>query len=189
MEAAKAVFAAHGIQGASMRRIAQAAGATTGGIYSQYDSKQALYADVLSDSMAVLTARLETVRGAAPEGARLEAVLRTIFEFYRERPGDFDLSFYLFGGAEPGSLGRELDRRLNAQMRGVIELVAAVMAEEGHGGGESAFPAAVGTMTHLFGLVLMFKTGRLRALRQDPMDLLAIHMNDLARRRGAGEDN
>lgn len=189
LDAARAVFAEHGIAGASLRKIAQAAGATTGGIYSHYESRQALYADVLWDSMAALTERLEAARDAAPPGARLAVVLETVFAFYRERPNDFDLSFYLFGGGGPGSLGKDLDRRLNDQMRGVIELVAEVMAAEGYAPEAEAFPRAVATMAHLFGLVLMFKTGRLKALKQDPRALLAIHIRDLERARsGQGED-
>lgn len=189
IDAAKAVFARHGIEGTSLRKIAQAAGATTGAIFSHYRSKQELYADVLCDSMATLTRELEAARDTAKAGRQAEQVLVTVLAFYQARPNDFDLSFYLFGGTEPGTLGRELDRRLNGQMQGVIALVGAVLAEDSLAPAADSFRYGVAAMAHVFGVTLMFKTGRLKALRQDPRELIAIYVRSLVRQSGSnGED-
>lgn len=49
LDAAEAVFAELGFAGASMARIAERAGVSTGNIYRYFDSKEALYEAVVSD--------------------------------------------------------------------------------------------------------------------------------------------
>lgn len=176
IEAAKTVFARHGIRAASLRKIAEAAGATTGAIFTYYDSKSGLYADVLCDSMAALSDRIQVVRAAHPRGERGAAVLHTVLDFYQERPHDFDLSFYLFHGQQPAGLGRELDRKLNVQMRQIIEQVADTLTGDGIDAGQEVFTLGLSAMAHVFGVVLMAKTGRLRTLRQDPHELLDLYV-------------
>src|SRR3954471_3812383 len=102
-DAAKDVFTREGIDGASLRAIAKQAGYTTGAIYVHYATKEELYADVLGESLDALLAQLEPARGDASE------VLHALLGFYRDRPHDFDLSFYLFGGTRPVGLNAELD--------------------------------------------------------------------------------
>jgi AcrR family transcriptional regulator len=167
-DAAKGVFAEHGIDGASLRAIAKAAGYTTGAIYVHFATKEELYADVLRESLHALVTELEAARGTPG------AVLRTLLDFYRERPQDFDLSFYLFGGTRPVGLNPELDRELNARMSEIVELVG-----EGLGSPAQARHAGTAATSYVFGLLLMLRTGRLRILGQDADALLDTYISTL----------
>ena len=51
LAAARRVFADQGLEGASLRAIAKAAGYTHGALYFYYASKEAIYADLLAGSL------------------------------------------------------------------------------------------------------------------------------------------
>jgi len=67
LDAARAVFAEQGLEGASVRVIAKRAGYTAGAIYSYFPSKEAIYAELLRESLAGCrrrwTARVARARG------------------------------------------------------------------------------------------------------------------------------
>src|SRR5437870_13866974 len=52
LRAARDEFAEQGLEGATMRGIAVRAGCTTGAIYQLFDSKEAIYAELLKQSLA-----------------------------------------------------------------------------------------------------------------------------------------
>src|ERR1700754_5311680 len=56
LDAARKVFEAEGLDGASLRAIAAAAGYTPAALYFHFDSKEAIYAEVLRASLAKLGA-------------------------------------------------------------------------------------------------------------------------------------
>jgi AcrR family transcriptional regulator len=167
-EAAKEVFAHKGIEAASLRSIAKVAGCTTGAIYVHFDTKEELYADVLRESLQTLVRELEAVRGAPRQ------VLRTLLDFYRERPPDFDLSFYLYGGTRPAGLNADLNAELNARMAQIVEMVG-----EGLGPPERARHLGAAATTYVFGLLLMLRTGRLHVLGEDADTLLDTYIATL----------
>src|SRR3979409_1246496 len=67
MDAARQVFEAEGLDGASLRAIATAAGYTPAALYFHFESKEAIYAQVLRGSLVNL--------GQAVERAPLQARL------------------------------------------------------------------------------------------------------------------
>src|SRR5271154_4577611 len=122
LNAARKVFEAEGLDGASLRAIAAAAGYTPAALYFHFDSKEAIYAQVLQDSLANLR---EAVAAAVADtrnpAERLRAVAMAFFSFYAENPRDLDLGFYLFrGGMRPKGLGRERDKQLNAGLAAAL---------------------------------------------------------------------
>src|SRR5215471_3718703 len=54
LDAARKVFEAEGLDGASLRAIAAAAGYTPAALYFHFDSKEAIYAELLRSSLANL---------------------------------------------------------------------------------------------------------------------------------------
>src|SRR5512143_4120591 len=54
LDAARAVFETEGLDGASLRAIAVAAGYTPAALYFHFDSKEAIYAEVLRASLVSL---------------------------------------------------------------------------------------------------------------------------------------
>jgi AcrR family transcriptional regulator len=175
-EAAKGLFARGGIAGASVREIAKAAGYTTGAIYTYYDSKEEIYADILRESLDSLQLELQQAHRAGRARDRTGAALTAMFQFYVDRPHDFDLSFYLFGGARPVGLGPELNQQLNERLGSVFDELVRAFVADGLADARHARRSAIAAGASLFGLVLMMKTGRLRVLGEDPKRVLATQI-------------
>ena len=113
LDAAKQIFAEEGLEGASLRAIAVRAGYTPAALYFYFESKEAIYAEVLKASLASLGEAVhEAVAQTRTAAQRLKAAAMGFFRFYTENPRDLDLGFYLFrGGMKPAGLGRARDER------------------------------------------------------------------------------
>src|SRR6185369_8074987 len=135
LDAARKVFEAEGLEGASLRAIAAAAGYTPAALYFHFDSKEAIYAEVLRESLARLGETVEgAVASAKTPAQRLRAAAMGFFGFYAENPGDLDLGFYLFrGGMKPKGLGRARDEALNAALAAALHPIATAAADLGAG--------------------------------------------------------
>jgi AcrR family transcriptional regulator len=171
-DAAKRVFVEVGLHGASVREIAKAAGYTTGAIYAQYESKEEVYADILRESLTDMANAVERAAAAAPVGRKGAAALRAWFEFFRDRPAEYDLGFYLYGGAKPAGVGKELNRELNVRLKRVYAAAADALEADGLVKTAEKHEKAVAGASWMFGVLLMMRTGRLRILSVDPEQLL-----------------
>src|SRR5215813_14620979 len=97
LEAARKVFETEGLDGASLRAIATAAGYTPAALYFHFDSKEAIYAEVLRDSLASLGGAVDkAVASARGPKQKLRAAAMAFFRYYADNPRDLDLGFYLF---------------------------------------------------------------------------------------------
>src|SRR4051794_6130191 len=87
LDAAREVFAAEGLEGASLRAVATRAGYTPAALYFHFPSKEAIYADVLQASLGSLEEHVHgavaKARGAA---AQLRAAAMAFFQFYADNP-------------------------------------------------------------------------------------------------------
>src|SRR5204863_3426404 len=85
LDAARKVFAADGLDGASLRAIAAAAGYTPAALYFHFESKEAIYAEVLRASLANLGQGVERAisRAKAPAD-RLRAAAMAFFRYYAD---------------------------------------------------------------------------------------------------------
>lgn len=163
LDAARRVFEADGLDGASLRAIAAAAGYTPAALYFHFASKEAIYAEVLQESLARLGNAVSAaiVRARTP-GARLRAAALAFFRYYADNPRDLDLGFYLFrGGMKPHGLGRERDESLNAALEAAL-LPIADAAEALGAARDEARLLMVDTFAHAAGLLLLAHTGRIR---------------------------
>ena len=99
LAAAKQVFADEGLEGASLRAIAVRAGYTPAALYFHFESKEAIYAEVLKASLTSLGAAVDrAVAQTRTSAQKLKAAAMSFFRFYAENPQDLDLGFYLFRG-------------------------------------------------------------------------------------------
>lgn len=182
LDAARAVFEEHGIEGASMREIAKRAGYTPGAIYSYFDSKEAIYGALLGESLDRLNAAVGSAQSenASPAGL-LKAKALGWFGFYAENPRELDLGFYLVHGLAPRGLTSELNQRLNARLHQALQpceeaLVAAGLDAESAGRENTALFA------HGVGLLLLQHTGRIRMFKQDAKALFNHYLAGLLAR-------
>src|SRR5213595_837390 len=97
LDAARKVFEADGLDGASLRAIAGAAGYTPAALYFHFESKEAIYAIVLRDSLANLGEAVgRAISRTKSPADRLRAAAMAFFRYYADKPRDLDLGFYLF---------------------------------------------------------------------------------------------
>lgn len=163
LAAAKEVFAEHGLEGASLRAVAGYAGYTPAALYFHFESKEALYAEVLHQSLERLAAFVETATTSITDDAeRLSAAAMAFYVFYRENPRDLDLGFYLFrGGMKPAGLGHGRDSQLNGALEAALLPIA--QAAKAMGADETAAKMLmVDCFAHATGLLLLLHTGRIR---------------------------
>jgi AcrR family transcriptional regulator len=163
LEAARKVFEAEGLDGASLRAIAAAAGYTPAALYFHFESKEAIYAEVLRSSLANLGQAVTrvTARTKTPTD-RLRAAAMAFLRYYADNPRDLDLGFYLFrGGMKPRGLGKEHDKVLNAALELALHPIADAAQALGAQPDEAKL-VMVDTFAHAAGLLLLAHTGRIR---------------------------
>ena len=188
LDAARQVFEADGLDGASLRAIAAQAGYTAAALYFYYDSKEAIYADVLRASLASLGAAVQkaTARATAPQD-RLRAAAMAFFRFYAENPGDLDLGFYLFrGGMKPKGLGRERDVMLNGALGAALQPIAEAAIALG-AGKEEANLLMVDAFAHAAGLLLLAHTGRIRMFGASAPKLMERYIDGMIGKLAGGK--
>ena len=163
MQAARRVFEAEGLDGASLRAIAMAAGYTPAALYFHFASKEAIYAEVLRESLIRLGKAVTRAVGRAKSPAeRLKAAAIAFFRYYDDNPRDLDLGFYLFrGGMKPHGLGRERDEILNRALEMALRPISEAAENLGAGRDESRLLVA-DIFAHAAGLLLLAHTGRIR---------------------------
>lgn len=179
LDAARQVFLAEGLDGASLRAIALAAGYTPAALYFHFDSKEAIYAEVLQDSLAQLGQRVAAaVAPAAGAAERLNAAAMAFFDFYAENPRDLDLGFYLLrGGMRPQGLGRARDEALNAGLAAALQPIAAAAVDLG-ATEDAAKLLMVDVFAHAAGLLLLAHTKRIQMFGASAPDLMARYVAD-----------
>lgn len=179
LRAAREVFEAEGLEGASLRAIAARAGYTPAALYFHFDSKEAIYAEVLQASLASLGRAVnEAVAKAKEPEARLRAAAMAFFRFYAENPRDLDLGFYLFrGGMKPAGLGRERDEALNAALEEALRPVAEAAEALGASQIESNL-LMVDVFAHAAGLLLLLHTGRIQMFGASASAQMEAHVRD-----------
>ena len=162
LDAARKVFEAEGLDGASLRAIAAGAGYTPAALYFHFESKEAIYAEVLRDSLTNLGQAVSRAASRAKAPAdQLRAAATAFFRYYADNPRDLDLGFYLFrGGMKPQGLGKERDSRLNAALESALQPIADAARALGARPEE-----AKSLMADIFAhaaLLLLAHTGRIR---------------------------
>lgn len=187
LDAARDVFAQEGLEGASLRAIAMRAGYAPAALYFHFDSKEAIYAEVLRGSLAALGDQVgQAVSGAAKPTARLRAAAMAFFQFYAENPGDLDLGFYLFrGGMKPKGLGHERDEDLNRALASALHPIAEAATELGASDTDSEH-LVVDTFAHATGLLLLLHTGRIRMFDASAVDRMEAYVDERVARLTKG---
>ncbi|RQO46543.1 TetR/AcrR family transcriptional regulator [Variovorax sp. KBW07] len=182
LDAARAVFAEAGIEGASIREIAKKAGYTPGAIYSYFESKEAIYAALLDESLLRLQAAVAEAKvfSSRPDKT-LAAKAQAWFDFYAANPRDLDLGFYLVHGMRPRGLTSELDHELNDRLYDALHPCEEALRALGLGA-ELALQENTALFAHGVGLLLMQYTGRIRMFRQSADALFKTYLAQLTLR-------
>lgn len=153
LEAARREFAAHGLAGARVDRIAREAGANKERIYAYFGSKEKLY-DI------VLETALQQIRAATPleiaEGENVGDFVRRVFDFHRRDPSL--MRIFMWESLEMGSRDLIADAERRTFYHARVEDMAAQLglAEIGEARrlfltlvGIAAWPAVMPNLAHL----------------------------------------
>jgi AcrR family transcriptional regulator len=168
VQAARAVFARHGLEAASMRLIAKEAGVAAPTLYLYFSGAEELYGAALSASLEDLGAGLRAA-AALPGGKRERAgaVAHAFFDFYYARPDDAALGLYLGRGLGPRGLTAELDAQLNRELLEAIRPLAGALREFQSLSPRAADTAAFALASSAMGVAIFHHTRRDKGLRVD----------------------
>ena len=183
LDAARAAFFALGLDGASIREIAQRAGYTPGAIYSYFANKEEVYAALLAESLQRLNGQVAAACERNPRGGAesLRATATAFFDFYRENPRDLDLGFYVFQGLQPRGLTPALNEGLNRQLRSALqptEEALVAMGLQAH----RALQEVTALFAHCVGLLVLSHTGRIRMFNQGSQELFDAYLEQMVAR-------
>jgi AcrR family transcriptional regulator len=173
LDAARKVFETEGLDGASLRAIAALAGYTPAALYFHFESREAIYAEVLRCSLANLGSAVNrSISRANTPIDRLRAAAMAFFRYYSDNPRDLDLGFYLFrGGMRPRGLGKERDDLLNAALESALQPIADAALALG-ARREEARSLIADIFAHAAGLLLLAHTGRIRMFGVSALGLM-----------------
>lgn len=148
-----------------MRAIAERAGYAPATLYLHYDGKEQIYADLLGESLTRLGRAIKAAAGApADPRERARQALLAFFHYYQAHPEELELGLYLFRGARPRGLSRELDRKLNGRLIAALRPIAAALGRYGGLDEVRANLETVDLMSHMVGCLILERTGRLKVL-------------------------
>lgn len=187
LEAARSVFAEKGVEGASIREIAKRAAYTPGAIYSYFESKEAIYAALLAESLERLNQEVVSARPIKPQPhGVLMAKAQAWFGFYARNPRDLDLGFYLVHGLAPRGLTSELNQQLNNRLHDALFPCEQALQAMGLSP-EAALRENTALFAHGVGLLLLQHTGRIRMFGQAPELLFQAYLDHLVSRLTPGD--
>ena len=184
--AARRVFDASGLEGASIRAIAQAAACTTGAIYPLFRSKEELFAVVLGESLAALAQEVRAAMdGVAAPAKALRRGTLAIYKYYDAHPSELTLSLVLFSGDRRKRFGSRLDEALKRQLDELIALLAEQVRKSA---AKPFLPMvrleATALITYLVGLLVLKQGRKIDVLGNKASVLLAHYTKNMVARLG-----
>jgi TetR/AcrR family transcriptional regulator len=187
VDAARRVFEMSGLEGASIRAIAQMAGCTTGAIYPLFRSKEEIFAVVLGESLSTVTEEVRTAMDSIVAPAKsLRRGTLAIYKYYDAHPSEFALSLVLFNEDRKKRLGSGLDEALKRQLDDLLALLAEQVRKA------TAKPflpmvriEAAALITYLVGLLVLKHGGRF-VLGNNASVLLAHYTKNMVARLSGG---
>jgi AcrR family transcriptional regulator len=124
--AALEAFGAMGYDGTGLERIAEMAGVTRAVLYDHFDSKKALYLEVLTEQSGVFLGHVgATITSGGPPEQRMRATVDAVFTYAERYPHAWRLLFGHERSADPDIAAA------HASMHGTrVEVVAAMLAPD-----------------------------------------------------------
>jgi len=180
LQAAREEFADEGLDGATMRGIAARAGCSTGAIYPIYESKEAIYADLLQHSLSSLDAHVaRAVQSADAPEAQVEAACAAFLQYYMQNRFEVNLGLYAFRGVKRQGVGKALDDALNRALWKVLARIAVPLAALRGVQPEDVRPWVALLFSQMIGALVLQMSGRLKFLDTDAralLDLMLMHV-------------
>src|SRR5437867_2767362 len=123
--AAQELFAAEGIEGISMRKIADRVGVTATALYRHFRDKDEILEEIINAGLAILEKYLAPALKAEDPYRRLRGLIDAYLRFALEQPRYFDLAFQVPGPTTHFS--EALERHSHITFRLAVEQVSLCM--------------------------------------------------------------
>ncbi len=185
LEAAGALFREKGLDGTTMRAIATRAGYSTGAPYAYYQSKEEIYADLLSASLARLTQFIkQEVQTQSTPPLRAAAAVSAYFRYYFDHSEDLQLGLYLFSPGEVKKRGfsKETNQQLNSRLLSALGFMANCLNELPNVTPEQAQQETLDATTYITGALMLSTTGRLETIDAQAEEMIDRYIEGMLQR-------
>jgi AcrR family transcriptional regulator len=157
-DAAQDLFLKDGIDGVSMRKVAEKVGVTAPAIYRYFRDKDELLAEIIACGLRMLEDYLKPALEADDPLDRLHRLIDNYLNFALERPKYFDFAF-LVPGRDIGGISEELQRHNWTTFRMSVEQVA-MCIERGVFRKDDPIQMSILIWATVHGLVILYRTQR-----------------------------
>lgn len=157
-DAAQELYLREGIEGLSMRKVAEMVGVSAPAIYRHFRNKSELLNEIVVEALRVLEAYLQPgLEGSSPYD-RLVRMCDNYLRFALEQPRYFDFAF-LVPSPDTAGIPEEIEKRDFGTFKLALEQVAACM-EQGLLKKDDPLETAIIVWAEVHGLVTLYRTGR-----------------------------
>jgi len=157
--AAQELYLREGVEGVSMRKIADLVGVSAPAIYRHFENKDALLDEIVIRGLRILEQYLQPALDEPTPKQRLSTLIDHYLDFTLEQPRFFDFAFLAPPSRTLGHLAEEIARGNWVTFKMAVEQVAACMAE-GLLAKDDPMSVAVTIWAEVHGLVTLYRTGR-----------------------------
>jgi AcrR family transcriptional regulator len=155
---AQELFLSEGVEGVTMRRIAEGVGVSATAIYRHFRDKEEILEEIIDAGLASLSSYLRPALEAKDPFQRLKGLIDAYLRFGLEQPRYFDLAFLVPGRVM--HLPEELEHHSRATFKLAVQQVALCM-EAGIFRKEDPIETTVYLWSTAHGLVMLQRMNRL----------------------------
>ena len=156
--AAQELYLKNGVEGVSMRKVADLVGVSAPAIYRHFQNKDALLNEIVIEGLKILEGYLRPALEAPTPYERLMRLIDRYLDFTLEQPRYFDFAF-LIPSRNIGHFADEITKGDWITFQLAVEQVAACMKENLFKQGDP-LETAITIWAEVHGLVTLFRTGR-----------------------------
>ena len=156
--AAQDLYLREGLEGFSMRKVAELVGVSAPAIYRHFRNKDDLLNEIVVEGLRILEQYLRPALEASTPFDRLTRLTANYLEFALEQPQYFDFAF-LIPSREIDRFAEEIARPDRATFRLAVEQVGSCV-EQGIFVEADPLETAITIWAEVHGLVTLFRTGR-----------------------------
>ena len=161
---AQELFLTEGVEGVSMRRIAERVGVTATAIYRHFPNKEAILEEIIGAGLTILSNYLAPALKANDPYERLKGLIDAYLRFAIEQPRYFDLAFLVPGPTT--HLSQELERHTHSTFKLAVEQVGLCM-QAGIFRRADPIETAVYLWSTAHGLVMLHRMNRFGSNAED----------------------
>lgn len=158
-DAAQELYLREGVDGISMRKVAEMCGVSAPAIYRHFKNKEEMLSEIVVEALRVLESYLRPgLEAAGSPYDRLLGMADSYLSFALEQPRYFDFAF-LVPSPEIEPIPQEIDKRNFSTFKVAIEQVGACI-EQGILRKDDPLETAIMVWAEVHGLVTLYRTGR-----------------------------